>query len=179
MLTRRILAGAALVVACSAVAMAQQPPPINYFGSSNLTLSPFVRGSVFSWHTDEIGLIVLWRGGERWYSPGMKSGGSGNAAGYTGFMEFGSKRIDFSYDRSRRIARIRPVEVSMTDGHNVLLVDGVDRAADGLSTKPIRADLTFKAANGPGRPPRLSPDDIMSILRRSEEITAFLKLPDP
>ncbi len=64
----------------------------------------------------------------------------------------------------------------MADGHNVLLVDGIDRAGGGLSAKSIRADLTFTASPGRGAAPaRLSAADIASMLRRSEEITAFLR----
>jgi hypothetical protein len=152
----------------------------HYFGSGSVALSAFVRASYYSWQPGEIGLLVLWRGSERWYSAGCENRGSGNSEGYIGSMHCGSAQIDFVFERPRRLARVNGAEISLTNGDNVLLVDGVDNATDRPSTRSISADLAFTVRPGAGRAPAPpSPADFVSILSRSSDMASFLQCDTP
>ena len=152
----------------------------NYFGGGDRPLSAFVQASYFSWKPGEIGLMVLWRGGERWYMQPGGAHGSGNFEGYKGSYTHGSTQIDFVFERQRRTARVNGVEASLSEGDNVLLVDGVDESDGRPSLRTIAADLSYQIRPGPGvvpAPP--SPDDFASIVRRSPEIASFLQCEKP
>jgi hypothetical protein len=168
-----------IVVAAIVVATAGAHAQGNFFGSSHVSFSPSVRGSILRWQPDEIGLLILWRGAERWYlggGGGSSSRGSGAGDVYRTTLQYGSMGIEFVYDRSRRLARIRDVELPLPDGHNVLLVDGVDRTDGGLTARSLQADLAFTTVPGRGATRAFpSERDLAPILRRSPEIVAFLR----
>ena len=152
---------------------------MNYFASGDRALSAFVTGQYLIWQPGEIGLLVLWRGGSRfWYAGSRSGGGSGTAHGYTGSVRFGSQQFDFLYDKAGRVARVRSTEVSLAQGENVLLIDGADRDGEPL-IRAIKSDLSYEVTAGRGSPPsRIGNDEIAAILGRSADIVAFLRCGD-
>lgn len=148
---------------------------IQYTRDQTRPLSPSVLGTFLIRQPGEIELLVLWRGSPRWFLAPAKTRGSATAETYSASLEYGSVQLDLWYHRVRRVARIRDIEVSLSPGKNVLLVDGVDRN-DGPSITAIATDLTFTERPGRGAAPA-GPEDaeIGSILGRSAEIASFLR----
>jgi hypothetical protein len=191
---RRTFAVIVMLAGCLAVTSAQQPPPqaplseriaalrakgggSSYSGTER-PLSTSVLGSFVSWQPDEIGLIVLWRGAQRWYYASPRSGGGGgNVDSFHSSNQFGSIRIDLTLNQTRRIAQVNNVEVSLSDGQNALLVDGADKT-DAPSVRAIKADLSSPVSAG-GLIKLLANPNLAPILRRSAEILSFLQCDAP
>jgi hypothetical protein len=179
-----------MLAACLAVVHAQQPapqPPLREriaalmakggYSGTERPLSASVLGSFVSWQPGDIGLIVLWRGADRWYYASPRSGGGGGSAeGFQSSNQFGSIRIDLRLNQTRRTAQVNNVEVSLSDGQNVLLVDGADENAR-LSVRAIRADLSYTATQTDASTLPLS--DLAAIFRRSSEMMSFLQCDTP
>jgi hypothetical protein len=184
-----------MLAACvSVVASGQQPssqPPgrekipavrakggANYFSGTDRPLSASVIGQFVSWQPDELGLVVLWRGAERWYAAGpQSSSGGGSQGSYNHSNQFGSIRIDLTLNRTRQIARVNNVEVSLSEGQNVLLVDGADKQQR-PSVRAIRADLSSPAAVSDFIQV-LATSNLARIFQRSAEIVSFLQCEAP
>jgi hypothetical protein len=166
---------AAVLVLVSTALSAQ----MNYFADGSRTLSAFVKAQFFIWRPGEIELFVLWRGSDaRSFAGSGSSRGGGNAEGYTGVFEFGAHRFDFVYDRSRRVVRVRGTEISLPQGHHVLLVDGADRDGD-PSITTLKADLRYPVVGGRGAAPApIAAADIVAIVERSPEMLSFLRCSD-
>ena len=183
-----------MITACFAVTAAQQPssqPPgteriaallatgrVSYSSYTDRSLSASVIGQFVSWQPGEIGLAVLLRGTERWYMAGPRSSSGGGSQGsYHRSYQFGSIRIDLTLNRTRLSATVNNVEVSLADGQNVLLVDGVD-TQDRPSVKATRADLSSPNAAS-GLIEELATSTLAQIFRRSAEIVSFLQCDAP
>jgi hypothetical protein len=184
-----------MLAACVAVAHAQQPSPepslkekiaalrakggANYFSGTDRPLSASVIGQFVSWQPGgEMGLAVLWRGAERWYTAGPQSSSGGGSQGtYNHSNQFGSIRIDLTLNRTRLIATVNNVEVSLSEGQNVLLVDGADRK-EGPSVRAIRADLSSPVAVS-DMIQILATSNIARIFQRSADIVSFLQCDAP
>ena len=182
-----------MLAGCLVVTSAQQTPPqaplseriaalrakgggSSYSGTER-PLSASVLGSFVSWQPGGVGLIVLWRGTDRWYYASPRSGGGGgNAEGFQSSNQFGSIRIDLNLNRSRRTAHVNNVEVSLSDGQNVLLVDGADKT-EAPSVTAIKADLSYPATQTDASTLPLS--DLAAIFRRSSEMMSFLQCDTP
>ena len=150
----------------------------SYFSGTDRPLSASVVGQFVSWQPGEMGLVVLWRGTERWYATGpQSSSGGGSQGSYHSSKQFGSIRTDLTLNRNRLIATVNNVEVSLADGQNVLLVDGADRQ-DRPSVIAIRADLASPAA-ATDLIQVLATSNLAQIFRRSPEIVAFLQCDAP
>lgn len=191
---RKPLAVVWLTVVCWTGTLAQQPPPqaplneriaalrakgggSSYSGTER-QLSASVLGSFVSWQPGDIGLVVLWRGADRWYYASPRSGGGGgNAEGFQSSNQFGSIRIDLKLNRTRQTAHVNNVEVSISDGQNVLLVDGADKT-EAPSVRAIKADLSSPASAG-GLIQLLANPNLAPIIRRSAEIVSFLQCDAP
>jgi hypothetical protein len=182
-----------MITSCLAVTSAQQPSPQppgreqiaalrarggdNYYSGTDRPLSASVIGSFVSWQPGEIGLIVLWRGADRFYYASPRSGsGGGNAEGYHHSSQFGSLRLDLTLNRTRRIAIVNGIEVSLADGQNVLLVDAADQK-ERLSVRAIRADLSSSPATDLTR--LVASSNLAPIFQRSSEIVSFLQCATP
>ena len=179
-----------MIAACFEVTSAQQPssqPPGreriaallakggSYFSGTDRPLSASVYGQFVSWQPDEMGLVVLLRGSERWYAARGQSSSGGNSQGsFRHSNQFGSIRIDLTLDRTRLIATVNNVEVSLADGQNVLLVDGAD-TQERPSVRAIRADLSSPAAASD----LIHTSNLAGIFRRSAEIVSFLQCDAP
>jgi hypothetical protein len=125
-----------------------------------------------------LGLVVLWRGAERWYAAGpQSSSGGGSQGSYNHSNQFGSIRIDLTLNRTRQIARVNNVEVSLSEGQNVLLVDGADKQQR-PSVRAIRADLSSPAAVSDFIQV-LATSNLARIFQRSAEIVSFLQCEAP
>lgn len=182
-----------MFIVCFAFTSAQQPapqPPLreriaalvakggSYYSGTERPLSASVIGQFVSWRPGEIGLMVLWRGTERWYYASPRSGGGGgNAESYSHSNQFGSVRIDLTLSQTRRIATVNNVEVSLSGGENVLLVDGAD-TKDRLSVRAVRADLS-STAQATGLIQLLASSNLAPIFQRSTEIVSFLQCEAP
>ena len=184
-----------VLAACVAIAHAQQPssqPPgreriagllakagANFFSGTDRPLSASVVGQFVSWQPGEVGLAVLWRGAERWYSAGPQSssGGGSSQGTYNHSNQFGSIRIDLTLNRTRLIATVNNVEVSLEEGQNVLLVDGADKK-ERPSVKAIQADLSSPVAVSDFIRV-LATSNLAQIFRRSTEIVSFLQCDEP
>jgi hypothetical protein len=184
-----------MISACVAVTSAQQPssqPPsreriagllakagANYFSGTDRPLSAFVIGQFVSWQPGgEVGLAVLWRGAERWYSAGpQSSSGGGSQGSYHQSNHFGPIRIDLTLNRTRQIATVNNVEVSLSDGQNVLLVDGA-HTHERPSVRAIRADLSSPVAVS-DLIQILATSNLARIFQRSAEIVSFLQCDAP
>jgi hypothetical protein len=164
------------VVAVLLLASTAVSAQMNYFASGSRALSEFVTATFFIWTAGEIELFVLWRGSDaRWFAGSGSTRGDGTADGYTGVFEFGGHRFDFVYDRTRRVARIRGAEISLSQGQNVLLVDGADRGGD-PSITALKADLRYPVVAGRGAAPsRIANADMVALVARSPEIVSFLR----
>jgi len=191
---KRILSAVIMLAASVAVTSAQQPsspPPSkeriaalrakaggSYFSGTDRPISASVVGQFVSWQPGELGLVVLWRGTERWYAAGpQSSSGGGSQGSYRHSNQFGSIRIDLTLNRTRLIATVNNIEVSLADGQNVLLVDGADRQ-DRPSVTAIRADLSSPAAVS-DLIQVLATSNLARIFRRSAEIVSFLQCDAP
>ena len=191
---RRTFTVIVMLAGCLVVTSAQQPssqPPSkeriaallanaggSYFSGTDRPLSAFVIGQFVSWQPGEMGLVVLWRGTERWYATGpQSSSGGGSQGSFRHSNQFGSLRIDLTLNRTRLIATVNNVEVSLADGQNVLLVDGADRK-DRPSVTAIRADLSSPAAVS-DLIQMLATSNLAQIFRRSAEIVSFLQCDAP
>jgi hypothetical protein len=192
---KRAFAVVVISAACLVVTSAQQPqpqPPLseriaalrakgggNYFSGTDRPLSASVIGTFVSWQPGEIGLVVLWRGAERFYYASPRSGGGGGSAdGYRHSSQFGSVRLDFTLNRSRQIARVNETEVSLADGQNVVLVDGADDTTR-LSVRAIRTDLSSAGSPAGGSSLALAASDLAPIFRRSSELVSFFQCDTP
>jgi hypothetical protein len=184
-----------MLAACVAIAHAQQPSPepslrekiaalrakggANYFSGTDRPVSASVVGQFVSWQpAGELGLAVLWRGTERWYAAGPQSSSGGGSQGtYNHSNQFGSIRIDLTLNRTRQIATVNNVEVSLSEGQNVLLVDGADKK-ERPSVRAIRTDLSSPAAVS-SLIQVLATSNLARIFQRSEEIVSFLQCDAP
>jgi hypothetical protein len=184
-----------MISACLAVTSAQQPtaqPPskeriaallakagASFFSGTDRPLSASVVGQFVSWQPGgEMGLAVLWRGAERWYAAGPQlSSGGGSQGTYNHSNQFGAIRIDLTLNRTRQIATVNNVEVSLAEGQNVLLVDGADKK-ERPSVRAIRADLSSPARVS-DLIQVLATSNLAQILRRSAEIVSFLQCDAP
>ena len=179
-----------MLAASVAVTHAQQPssqPPgkeriaalrakagASYFSGTDRPVSAFVVGQFVSWQPGELGLVVLWRGAERWYAAGpQSSSGGGSQGSYHRSNQFGSIRADLTLNRTRLTATVNNVEVSLAEGRNVLLVDGADKQGR-PSVRAIRADLSSPAAVT-DLIQVLATSNLARIFRRSAEIVAFVQ----
>ena len=82
-----------------------------------------------------------------------------------------------TFNRTRQIADVNKVEVSLSDGQNVLLVDGADRQ-ERPSVRAIRADLSSPAPVS-GLIQVLTTSNLAQIFRHSAEIVSFLQCDAP
>ncbi|MGH9240181.1 MAG: hypothetical protein ACRD3G_19225 [Vicinamibacterales bacterium] len=190
---KRILPAVIMLAASVAVTSAQQPssqPPGqqriaallakggSFFSGTDRPVSASVVGQFVSWQPGELGLVVLWRGTERWYAAGpQSSSGGGSQGSYHQSNQFGSIRVDLTLNRARLIATVNNVEVSLADGQNVLLVDGADKQVP-PSVRAIRADLSSPAAVS-DLIQILATSNLARIFRRSAEIVSFLQCDAP
>lgn len=191
---RQALAVVSWAVLCWASTLAQQPssqPPsreriaarlakagASFFSGTDRPLSASVVGQFVSWQPGELGLAVLWRGTERWYVAGpQSSSGRGSQGSFHRSNQFGSTRVDLTLNRTRQIATVNNVEVSLSDGQNVLLVDGADKQ-DRASVRAIRADLSSPAAAS-DLIQVLATSNLARIFQRSAEIVSFLQCDAP
>ena len=179
-----------MLAASVAVTHAQQPssqPPgqeriaalleksgASFFSGTDRPVSAFVVGQFVSWQRGELGLVVLWRGAERWYAAGpQSSSGGGSQGSYHHSNQFGSIRADLTLNRTRLTATVNNVEVSLAEGQNVLLVDGADKQGR-PSVRAIRADLSSPTA-ATDLIQVLATSNLARIFRRSAEIVAFVQ----
>ena len=166
------MTAAFVVLAVLAVAQpAGQTSRQSRFTVATRPLSASVQGT-FVTQGQEIELLVLWRGAAGWFFAPEHSTGGGSLSTYRGTMEYGPIRLDWSYDRARRVVGIGETELALTAGQNVVLVDNVGEAAS-PAPRAMTADLRVD-----------SPNPVMAtILGRSPEIVAFLRCdvsgPDP
>lgn len=191
---RRTFTVIVMLACCVVVTSAQQPssqPPgreriaallakggANFFSGTDRPVSAFVVGQFVSWQPGELGLVVLWRGTERWYAAGPQSSSGGASQGsYRHSNQFGPIRADLTLNRTRLIATVNNVEVSLADGQNVLLVDGADKQVR-PSVKAIRADLSSPSAAS-DLIQLLASSNLARIFQRSAEIVSFLRCDAP
>ena len=183
-----------MLAVCVAITHAQQPipqPPLseriaalrakggaNYYSGTDRPISAFVVGQFVSWQPSELGLVVLWRGGEHWYAAGPQSSSGGGSQGtYHRSNQFGPIQVSLTFNRTRRIAEVNKVEVSLSEGQNVLLVDGADKS-ERPSVRAIRADLSSPARVSDFIQ-ALATSNLAQIFRRSAEIVSFLQCDAP
>ena len=150
----------------------------NYYSGTDRPLSAFVVGQFVSWQPGELGLVVLWRGGEHWYTAGpQSSSGGGSQGSYHHSNQFGAIQVSVTFNRTRQTAEVNKVEVSLSDGQNVLLVDGADRQ-ERPSVRAIWADLSSPAPVS-DLIQVLATSNLAQIFRRSAEIVSFLQCDAP
>jgi hypothetical protein len=116
-------------------------------------------------------MFVVWRGKPGWNrgSPRSSSGG-GSDSRFSSSATFGSVRVDFEFDRSRRIANVQGKRIEMGDA-NVVLVDGVDLPGATRIHKILRVEYAGDLQRGPAGPVR--------ALAASPEILEFIGCPPP
>jgi hypothetical protein len=125
--------------------------PAQSSGGGNTMISPTVFAS---WITQSVGkdseqlrLLVLWRGAPGWYFvPGGRIGGSSTASGTHSTIEYGSVRLTLDYGAGDAVT-INGRDVHLgTD--NVVYVDEVDAPAGGrvLRTSRIPSPMPGSAA---------------------------------
>jgi len=133
-------------------------------------LTASVVGTFFL-QPNEIELLILWRGAPSWFSGTEQNHVSDSGSTRRLHLEYGAVRLDLTYDRGRRIVKIGNTEISLANGKNILMVDGVGTSK--LVPTTLAADLSFASAN----------PELATILRRSPEVVAFLRCeqvdPDP
>jgi hypothetical protein len=180
-----------MLATCLAVPSAQQgapQPPLSEriaallakggYSGTERPLSASVIGQFVSWRPGEIGLMVLWRGAERWYYASPRSGGGGGSAdSYMHSSVFGSVRTSLTFNQTDRIATVNGVDVALSQGENVLLVDGVD-GAKRPSVTAIRVDLSSTVPAADLRE-LLAASNLAAIVRRSTDIASFLQCDGP
>ena len=134
-------------------------------------LSASVQGTFIS-EARQIEILILWRGAPGWFFTPEHSQGGGAGTVVNGTLEYGSIRLDYSYDRVRRALQIGERIVPLAPGENVVLVDDIERSG-GRVMKALALDFRFDSPN-----PTLA-----SILGPSAEVVAFLRCdrpgPDP
>jgi hypothetical protein len=146
-------------------------------GPGTEVISPAVEISVMTEGradgTDELELLVLWRGAAGWFlRPGSTTAGRSTDAGHSVLtIKRGDLHLTLEYDRTTRVVTIQGKPLTL-GADNVVFVDDVD-VRDGP-----RVVGTMRVARAmPG-----SAGQIGLVLKQSREIMSFLrcdaKLPD-
>jgi len=161
-------------VAAIAVCVCASLPVVPVLGQTTVMTRPLsasVQGTFIS-ERRQIEMLILWRGAPGWFFTPEHSQGGGAGTVVSGTLEYGSIRLDYSYDRSRRVLQIGNRDVPLKAGENLVLVDGIERAG-GTVVKTLAMNFSFDSPN-----PTLA-----SIVGPSAEVVAFLRCdiagPDP
>jgi len=116
----------------------------------------------FLFRSNEVELLVLWRGAPGWLFASEHTQSSQSANTYNLTYEIGAVRLDLAYDRARRVTKINGMEVAVPRPNNIVMVDEI--GSEKRVTTVAAADLSLS-----GNP------ELASLLRRSPEAVAFLR----
>ena len=143
---------------------AAQRPSEGPFTAQTQPISPSVLATIVT-RNQVLELVVLWRGAPGWFlGAGQGAKYSGGNGSFTGLLEYGGLQLDFSYEASRRTARIQAKSVLLPEKANVILVDGVDRGTAQTIAGTASVDSHFESSA-----------TFASLLGRSPEIVSFLR----
>ncbi len=117
-------------------------------------------------HSDQLALLVLWRGKPGWFlrrSESRTASVGGDDAEFTTTAKYGGIQLDLTIQWATNIARVQGKAVEISHG-NVIFVDNIDdlHGANVVGTSSISPELPI-------------PMRIEAALRRSREIIAFLR----
>ena len=119
-------------------------------------------------------LLVLWRGGPRWFKKGDGGGSGGGGtmspdskAVQSAWVSQGGVSLHVRFDSAARKAWVQDNEIDLGDA-NVILVDDVDSAAGPRVVRTLRIDPDYETK------PRM-PVPAQTFIRRSPELVEFLR----
>ena len=159
-----------LAVACLVVLLMNTRAASQEFkqGGQTRPLSPSVMGTIVT-RDEQVELVVLWRDSPGWFlGRSSQESAGGNGRTFNMFAEHGGVQLRLSYDREAHLARVGEVDVPLSGGKNVILVDGVSARGRKPTVNAFAANLSTASSN-----PVLA-----SILSRSPDVIAFLKCDD-
>jgi hypothetical protein len=167
---------AAIAIAASA-AVAGQQLYRSSTGPGTQVISPAVEISVITEGqadgTDNLELLVLWRGAAGWFlRPGSMTSGGGTSEGHSRLtIRRGDLQLTLEYDRPTRVVTIQGQPVRLA-ADNVVFVDDVDAPGGPRVTGTMQVTRAMPGSAG----------QIGLVLKESPEIMAFLRcdaaLPD-
>ena len=118
-----------------------------------------------------LGLLILWRGQPGWFLsslPGVSGSGGGQPGIVNVSLEYGTIKLDLSFDTIHHAVRLNGKALSLTSEANVLLVDDVDspqgpRLASSLAVAP--GDANIDPTEG----------SVVALFKKMPEAMAFLR----
>ena len=162
-----------IAVLCTGVSRAQpsrnSPMGSRSSGGATSVISPVVVAQWFTSRrgtTEQLELLVLWRGTPGWFLQPGGSGGSGFGASspdYT-WIKYGSVTLSLDFDATKRTATVQGQNVPLAD-NNLLFVDDVDGPTGPRVTGTMAIPRAMPGSSGQIGPVLAKSLRIMSYLR--------------